>query len=193
MVLPDDAEKYYDVIIASGHKFNGPQGTGFMWISDRLQKYLGCYICGNDEYGFVPGTPNVNGIFAMTEALTKDDYTYIYSEDLLKSLRTVFDRKNIKYKIVGEDTNKTGAINAIYLPGVNADALTNYLSTKGIYISPGHSACAEESDYRVLNFYGLTDEEAACTIRISFDSQSNYGEINELAKEISYFTDKFVK
>ena len=39
----------------------------------------------------------------------------------------------------------------------------------------------------------LTDEEAACTIRISFDSQNNYGEINELAKEISYFTDKFVK
>ena len=91
------------------------------------------------------------------------------------------------------DKNKTAAINAIYLPGINADALTNYLSTKAIYVSPGHSACAEESDYRVLNFYGLTDEEAACTIRISFDSQNNYGEINELAKEISYFTDKFVK
>lgn len=87
MVLPDNAEEYYDAIIASGHKFNGPQGTGFMWISDRLQKYLGGNICGNNEYGFVPGTPNVNGIFAMTEALIKDDYTYIYSEDLLKSLK----------------------------------------------------------------------------------------------------------
>lgn len=193
MVLPDNAEEYYDAIIASGHKFNGPQGTGFMWISDRLQKYLGGNICGNNEYGFVPGTPNVNGIFAMTGALTKDDYTYIYSEDLLKSLKTVFNRKNIEYKIIGENTNKIAAINAIYLPGINADALTNYLSTKAIYISPGHSACAEASDYRVLNSYGLTNEEAACTIRISFDSQNNYGEINELAKEISYFTNKFVK
>ena len=84
------------------------------------------------------------------------------------------------------------AINAIHLPGFNADALQQYLASKQIYVSIGGSACTEKHDYRVLNAYGLSNDEASEVIRVSFGEDSSIEDVKALVDGIKEFKEKFV-
>ena len=71
---------------------------------------------------------------------------------------------------------------------INAIALQNYLSSKEIYIGIGQSSCADIADRRVLcQGYNLSEQEADNTIRISFDENSSFDDIDELVKNICEF------
>ena len=92
-----------------------------------------------------------------------------------------------------EPSNKfTLAINAIRLPEFNADALQQYLASKQIYVSIGGSACTEKHDYRVLNAYGLSNDDACEVIRVSFGEDSSVKDVEALVNGIKEFKEKFV-
>ena len=98
----------------------------------------------------------------------------------------LINEHNIPATFLGQDQPKAHATNAVYLPNINADALVQYLSSKGIYISPGYSACASHSEdaSRVLESFGLTKEEASQTVRISFGENTSMGDIDALVDGI---------
>ena len=94
----------------------------------------------------------------------------------------------------GHGEDKTDAINSVYLSGINADALQQYLSTKKIYIGSGASACSDKNDYRVLcDGYGYSKETAEETIRISFSQYTKKSDIDALVSGISDFYKNFCK
>lgn len=195
-LLVDNLESFCDSVWMSGHKFSCEPGIGAIWLSDRLFKYLDGDEDSRNNYGLLHGTPNVSGAIAMSYAMehTIDEAGIMEAktQNLMFHLQRMLDENNIECHVVCNDQPKTYAINALYLPKFNADALTQYLSTKGIYISPGHSACASNEDYRVLEAFGLTKEQASQTVRVSFGESTTQEDIDALVNGIVEFKEKFV-
>lgn len=194
--ISDNIESFCDCLITSAHKYGGPQGMGCMWVSDRFAKFLGLSDDANEEYGLIHGTPNVSGAVAMSHAMEHAiDEEWVMeakTQNLVFHLQRMLDKNNIECHVVGDDQPKTYTINALYLPNINGDALVQYLSSKGIYISPGHSACASNEDYRVLEAFGLTKEEASQTVRISFGEDTSMEDIDALVQGIVEFKNLFI-
>lgn len=194
--LPNNLDSFCDAVWFSGHKFGCEPGIGAIWLSDRLFKYLGGEEDSRNEYGLIHGTPNVSAAVAMSYAMEHAvDEAWVMeakTQNLVFHLQRMLDKNNIECHVVCDDQPKTYAINVLYLPNINGDALTQYLSTKSIYISPGHSACAENDDYRILEAFGLTKEQASQTVRISFGEDSVVEDIDALVKGIVEFKKLFV-
>lgn len=197
--ISDNLDSFCDCLITSAHKYGGPQGTGCMWVSDRFAKFLGLSDDTHDEYGLVHGTPNVSAAVAMSYAMEHAVATAENNnKQYLKLISHLFDKlineHNITAALAGQDQSKTHAINAVYLPGFNADALVNFLSSKSIYISPGYSACATHSAdaTRVLEAFGLTKEQASQTVRISLGESTTQEDIDALANGIVEFKNLFI-
>lgn len=194
--LPDNLESFCDAVWFSGHKFGCEPGIGAIWLSNKLFKYLGGSEDSRNNYGLLHGTPNVSAAVAMSHAMEHAvRYAQIENDwyhGLLDYMLAKLSKADIEINLVGKDESKTYAINALCLPNINADALTQYLSTKSIYISPGHSACADNDDYRVLEAFGLTKQEASQTVRVSFGEDSTQEDVNVLVNGIVEFKEMFV-
>lgn len=197
--ISDNLESFCDCLITSAHKYGGPQGTGCMWVSDRFAKFLELSDDSHEEYGLIHGTPNVSAAVAMSCAMShaarEAKTNNIAWGQLVNYMCAKLLENGILHHIQDiENTNKTYAINALYLPKFNTDALTQYLSTKSIYISPGHSACASDDSQatRVLEAFGLTKEQASQTVRISFGESTSQEDIDALVQGIVEFKNLFI-
>lgn len=196
--LPENLDSFCDAVWFSGHKFGAEPGMGAIWLSDRLFKYLGGEEDSRNEYGLLHGTPNVSAAVAMSHAMEHAvEEAWVMeakTQNLIFYLQKILDKNNIECHVVCDDQPKTYAINALYLPKFNADALVNFLSSKGIYISPGHSACANNATdaTRVLEAFGLTKEQASQTVRISFGEDTTTEDIDTLVKGIVEFKNLFI-
>lgn len=195
--IDPNIDDWCDFWCCSGHKLGTELGIGYCWISDRLDKWL------NDFK--LHGTPNLAGALAMTQAVEEacdsrslDERTIRYNE-LQNYLIGYLVGANIDFQLVPEyDEQPSGhefisAINAIRLPGIDANALQQYLASKRIYIGVGHSSCADNKDFRILQYgYGLSEKEASEVIRISFGESSNETDILALVQGVKEFKEKFV-
>lgn len=194
--IPANIDQWCDCAVWSGHKLGTELGIGAMWISDRLDEWLN---------GFkLHGTPNLAGALAITQAVEdacdnhKLSQNSVHYAELLDYLIDGLIEKDIDFQLVpeyeeDEPFNKfTLVINAIRLPGFNADALQQFLASKQVYISIGGSACAEKHDYRVLNVYGLSNDEASEVIRISFGADSSVEEVKALINGIVAFRKEYL-
>lgn len=196
--ISSNLESFCDCIFASGHKIHAEKGIGFMWLSDRFASFLELPNDPHDEYGMITGTPNVPGALALADAVeyavdnvkTNAKHWELLTYHMLHQLH----RQGIEAKVWNLTEPKTDAINAITLPGINADALVQYLSSKGIYISPGHSACSNDATNasRVLEAFGLTKEQASQTVRVSFSEDTTEEDIEALVKGIVEFKNLFI-
>ena len=194
--LPNNFESFCDAVWFSGHKFGCEQGIGAIWLSDRLFKYLGGSEDSRNEYGLIHGTPNVSAAVAMSYALihavANTKQNNIRYGKLVNHMGTKLLENDILYHIHDvELTNKTYAINALYLPGFNADTLVQFLSSRKIYVSPCYSACADNADYRVAEAVGMSKEQASQTIRVSFGEDTSLEDVETLVKGIGEFKKLF--
>ena len=196
VVIPDNIDKWCDCLVASSHKFGvDNKQIGFAWISDRLCNWLKLEGSVINGYGLVDGTPDLACAKATTEALSiacnnVEEYNRHYN-NLACRLEAKLTNANIDHNyVVGKEF--TNAINAIILPNINADSLCTYLvAFHQVYISPGHSACEENSDYRVLKKYGLSQEECESTIRVSFGPETTKQDIEMLVNGIKSFKEEY--
>lgn len=189
-VIEPDIDDWCDLLVLDGHKAGTELSIGCCWVSDRLDEWLN---------GFkLHGTPNLAGALAMTQAvedacdvkhlsIATNRYNNLYD-----NLFYILKKHSIDFQVI-DGNIKTCAINAIRLPGFNADALQQYLASKQIYISIGGSACAEKHDYRVLNAYGLSNDEASGVIRVSFGEDNSVEDVKALIEEIKNFKELYVK
>ena len=187
--IPANIDQWCDCVVWSGHKLGTELGIGAMWISDRLDEWLN---------GFkLHGTPNLAGALAMTQAV-EDSCNISLLEERQAQWVDLSDELYSRLLDVCADVKQIGnnegcwTINAIRLPGFNADALQQYRASKQIYVSIGGSACTEKHDYRVLNAYGLSNDEASEVIRVSFGENSSVEDVVALVDGIKEFKEKFV-
>lgn len=192
-ILTQSIVSSVDAIWFSGHKFNGPKTGGILWVSDRLSEALYLSEDSRNEYGLKHGTLDVPSFIATTCALEytlgndiENIWHYAELNDYLSN--RAGDRVTGFWSYANDQLNATVLTDT----GCNADALVQYLSTKGIYVGLAHSACSADADYRVTRAFGISKETAERCIRVSFSEDSTFNDIDALVNGIKEFKEKFV-
>lgn len=188
----DVKELGVDLLSASAQKIGGLKGVGFLYKKNGIKLYP--LIYGSQENEMRGGTENVIGIVALGEAIKHIDYHKAEKiidvrNYMIKQLMQKFD-----CKVNGDVYNRLpNNINVTFPQNITGEALIYLLDASGIMISSG-SACSSNSikSSDVLKSIGLTDDEAARTIRISLsddiDINTAYKVICEIDKAIKLLT-----
>lgn len=176
-----------DMLSASGHKFNGPKGVGFLYVRAGLE--LSSYLDGGgQEFSRRAGTENVPAIAAMALALEKN----------CRDMRRNMERQSTtvaalieRLRVTGVDFILNGGANR--LPGhvsisfraCEGEMLMHRLDLKNICVSTG-SACnsgrAEVS--HVLQAMSVSDDYIGGTIRVTFGKENSPDEAEEIGRSI---------
>ena len=187
----DVKEMGIDLLSASAHKFNGPKGIGFLYISKRCS--IAPYIVGGgQEKGMRSGTENVAGIYSMAKALEDNvanmESIHNHISELDSMLRTLLTEQKIEFCINGDSSSRAAGILNISIPGIDGEGLLNILDMHDICISIG-SACNSKSQDRshVLLAMGLDEIEIDSSVRISIGRYNTEEDIRTLVKWIASF------
>ncbi|HLT93289.1 MAG TPA: cysteine desulfurase family protein [Membranihabitans sp.] len=185
--LPIDTEKnYISFLSASGHKFHGPKGVGFLYVNNDniIEPYI---RGGSQERNVRAGTENVAGIVGMAHALS---YCYEHLEkiaDVIKDLRNyLIDRMEEQFpqtELVSyrssEDCLYT-IVNFHFPKSPKSDLMLMNLDIAGISASGG-SACSSgaEKPSHVIEALDRYASEGKC-VRFSLSFLNTREEIDRL-------------
>ena len=163
-------EQNIDMLSASGHKFHGPKGTGFLYAKKGI-KLSNLIEGGAQERGKRAGTENVPGIAAMAvalkEASDKLDETAKYLIE--KRDRLIEGLYEIEHSALNGDRTKRLPSNVNFcFEGIEGESLLLLLDEKGIAASSG-SACTSGSldPSHVLLPIGRVHDVAHGSLRLS--------------------------
>lgn len=187
----DVNEMNIDMLSASGHKFNGPKGIGFLYIRTGI-KNRSFLHGGQQERGRRAGTENVTGIVGIGKAA---ELAFSSMEERGKkelALRDYLIRRideEIPYSRLNGDAKKRLANNVNYsFRFIEGESLLIMLDMKGVCASSG-SACTSGSldPSHVLLAIGLPHEIAHGSLRLTVSAENTMEEMDktvEAVKEI---------
>lgn len=191
--FPIDVSKHaIDSMSISSHKVHGPQGIGALYVRrpEKLRPIL--RGAATQELGLRPGTKNVLGIVGFGAACADviDGTTAVsltirdsFMKCLLKEMESVFGGD--AYDIIRINGWSNPKIVSITFRGVDAETLIMMLSTNDVYVSAGSACHAHVTEpSRILKAMGLSDEDAMCTIRVSFSSMTTVDDATAAAIRI---------
>lgn len=159
-----------DMLVVSAHKFGGPIGIGALLVRDfNLLEPM-----GGHERGYRQGTENLPAALGMAAALEVGNWATT-SED-----RAAFDSRLADHRLTIGD--QVDYILALTHPTISAQALLIRLDAMGCAVSAG-SACSSGTlkKSRVLDAFGVSDEVAARTIRVSIGWSTTPAELEQFA------------
>ena len=180
----------------SGHKLNGPKGIGMLIYDSRLNLVPQIHG-GNQQYGVRSGTLPVSLILGLARsvklATKRQKNNQIHFKNLrrhlldgLMGLAKNNDDLNIKINssLTDDISIQSSAIVNFSFPPVEGEVLLHHLEKKNIYVGMG-SACSAQSKEpsKILIGYGLSKEEARCSLRLSFGLNNTISEIDIFLRE----------
>ena len=180
----DMQELNVDFIAASAHKFHGPKGVGFVYISENIQiKPL--LRGGGQERNMRAGTENIYGIAALSMAM---EMAYEHLEEEVKYIKGLKSYMIEKFKTEMPDVQFYGKCtdmdNSLYtVLSVNfpetdiAEMLLFNLDIMGISCSGG-SACASGGSKSSHVLSGINPESKRPGIRFSFSKYNTKEDID---------------
>jgi cysteine desulfurase len=173
-----------DLMSFSAHKFYGPKGVGFLYISDGIKLHP-MIIGGGQEKKLRAGTENTPGIAGLGLAMEMAVQELPEVQNHLETLESQFKDKltNIYPEAIYNghpDLHLPGLI-SVTIPSVTNDLLLVNLDLKGMAISSG-SACSsgtvKPSD--VLKAMHISNQHNISTLRISFGKGNTFEEVDKL-------------
>ena len=185
-----------DLMSVSSHKFHGPKGVGFLYISEGT-KVRPLILGGGQQKGMRSGTDNVPGIAGMAVAAAEAYAGMDENVKQMTSLKNLLTEELEKIAAESEGTSFSIRINsqkddlsaphivsATFAP-VKSEVLLHALEERGVYVSSG-SACSSTKPgvSRTLESIGLSAKEADCTIRFSFCKDNTAGEVLYAAQQL---------
>lgn len=171
-----------DLLSASSHKFHGPKGVGFLYISGKA-KIQPQILGGGQQGGMRSGTDNVPGIAGMgtaaKEAYSRLDENVRHMYELKRHM-TVELEKMERVTVNGMPCMEGAPhiVSASFL-GVRSEVLLHALEDREIYVSAG-SACSSHrrSASSTLTAVGMKKEQLETTLRFSFCETTTMEEID---------------
>nr|WP_027871940.1 cysteine desulfurase NifS [[Eubacterium] cellulosolvens] len=191
-----------DMLSASGHKFNGPKGTGFLYI--RKGTPVRAFVHGGaQEHNRRAGTENVPGIVGIGAAakLAMDSLAdKIRKETELRDyLIGEIEAKIPNVRLNGSREGRLPNNVNFSFEFVEGESLLIMLDMKGICVSGG-SACSSGSlaPSHVLKAIGLSDSLARGALRMTLSAETTKEEIDttvaaltELVKKLRNMSPKY--
>ena len=174
-----------DLLSLSGHKLYGPKGVGALYVRRRPRVRLDpLFDGGGQERGLRSGTlptPLCVGLgeacrIAVTELPREDERLAGLRDAFLAALQARLGPVQINGSL---QARVSGNLNLCF-PGAPADKVM--AAARGVAVSTG-SACSSatvEPSY-VLRALGMSDEAAACSLRIGFGRMTTLEEVARAA------------
>jgi len=192
-----------DMLSVSGHKINGPKGSGFIYIKDKT-KIRPIIWGGGQQKGMRSGTENVPaiaGLGAATQIIYKDhaakiDRLYALKQRMIEGMQTI--EGTVVNGIDGVDIRDTAPhIVSVSFSGIKSEVMLHALAQKGVYVSSGSACSSNHPELSgTLKAIGVKDELLDSTLRYSFSMLTTEEEIDYAVKmtaEILPQLRKFIK
>ena len=181
-----------DFVTGAAHKFHGPKGVGFVYISNE-QIVRPFVDGGSQERNMRGGTENLYGIVGLAEAFDRaydeltDRRAYILRlrERMLSGLREIDPGLRVNTDLDG--ANLYTVLSVSFTPSPKAELLLFNLDIAGIAASGG-SACSSGADagsHVVQAIYGPGDP--MITVRFSFSHLNTEAEVDYALGKIAGF------
>ena len=172
-----------DLLTLNSAKVYGPKGIGALYISHdlKLQPYI---LGGGQENGLRSGTENVAGVVGFAAAF-KDAKEHINTNrKKYEKLKAIFIHE-IGNEYLIPIKKQLANFCPLIFPGIDAERVIFKLEEQGIYVSTG-AACAASKGKKshVLKAIGLTDDEIAGSLRITFGANTTETDIITAAQAI---------
>ncbi|RXK33466.1 cysteine desulfurase NifS [Bacillus velezensis] len=189
--MPIDVKKSrIDMLSVSGHKLNGPKGTGFLYVNQEV-KLSPILLGGEQERKRRAGTENVPGIAGLKEAVVlsnreREEKTAKYKEFKNIIMRTL-EKSGVTAEVNGDAEKCLPHILNLYFPGVPVEALLVNLDMEGIAVSSG-SACTAGSvlpSHVLTAMFGSESGRLTSSIRLSFGLGNTAEQIETAAEKLA--------
>ncbi|HVR44607.1 MAG TPA: cysteine desulfurase family protein [Thermoanaerobaculia bacterium] len=175
-----------DTVALSAHKIQGPKGIGALWVRSGLTLEP-LVVGGAQERRRRAGTESVPLAvgFGAAARLAGDPA----GRERMAGLRERFESRVLAAipdaSINGGDARRIPNTSSLRFAGADAEALVIALDLRGIAVSTG-SACSSGrvEPSRVLIEMGLSEEDAASSIRISLGWRTTTEEIDRLVSTL---------
>jgi cysteine desulfurase len=182
---PIDVQKLKVHFIAcAAHKFHGPKGVGFIYVSSNAKIHP--FITGGaQERNMRGGTENVYGIVGLTKALEK---AYAHLDEEMAHISSIkkYMIEQLKANIPGIQFNGDAEGNSLYTvlntsfpPSPVGEMLLFKLDIAGISVSGG-SACSSGSDVGSHVLKALNTDRNRAAVRFSFAKQNTKAEVDKV-------------
>ena len=178
-------EMNIDMLSASGHKFHGPKGIGFLYVSNKVK--IGSFIHGgSQERSRRAGTHNVPGIIGMAKAASIANTNMSENIKNISAIRDhIIDRvlAEIPYsRVNGDRTDRLPGNVHFCFRFIEGESM---LDQKGICGSSG-SACTSGSldPSHVLLAIGLPHEIAHGSLRLSLGEDATIEDADYVVDEL---------
>lgn len=181
----DVKELKIDALTASGHKINGPKGTGFFYLkkgSNLTPQIIG----GQQQHGLRGGTENLPGIMGLTTATVEKLNSMSENYNKVKNIKEYMIERlneidNIKINSPSNENFSPYILHVSFL-GIRGEVLLHYLSEENIFVSTG-SACTSKSKAgvvgsHVLEALHLNKNEIEGAVRFSFSPDNTKEEVD---------------
>lgn len=173
-----------DLMSISAHKIHGPKGVGALFIRDGVR--ISPMMFGGTG-GLRPGTLPVELIGAFGKAVQeilepgvmRENYNHV--SKLNERLRVkLSELKGVK---INSSEGASPYILNLSTMCVKAEAMLNYLSEHGVFVSSG-SACARGVRSRVLQAMGLSERRVDTALRVSFSRDNTTEDVDIFVKNL---------
>lgn len=182
-----------DLLSASAHKINGPNGIGFLFIKTGV-KLATRSFGGQQERKRRAGTENVPGAvgfqkaaeLVMAERMVRNTNYHTLQKTLFERL----DELGVDYTVNGK--NRLPHIINLHLPGIDLEPFLIMMDMRGVSISSG-SACTAgsiEPSHVLTAMYGES-ERTKESIRISYGHGNTVGDVVQLAERLAEVVSTF--
>ena len=185
-----------DLLTISSHKIYGPKGIGALYCRDKKMLRPIIYGGASQEYGLRGGTENVAAIVGFGSACKRmvdnlesfPDISTNLKREFMDYLVKKLDKSQVLscMHVNADSASRRGKILSLTFDGVDSETLLLMLDVNGLCASAG-SACnsKEQVPSHVLKAIGLTDEQARCTIRLSFSELNLFDNMEEAASIVA--------
>ena len=178
-----------DYLFGDGLKFGGVPGAAFL-IAKEESPLVPLIPGGGQERGVRAGTENVPAICAMSAALRYQtdrlEQSQAYFSMLRDTMLSELDDSGVSYIVNSPLDRSAPHILNVSFPGVENTALSLYLSSEGVYVSPG-AACSNglnEPSHVLMSMFG-DEDRARSAIRFSFSHETNVKQICDAVEKVA--------
>ena len=172
-----------DFLTCSAHKFHGPKGIGFLYVSKEV-KMSPMIQGGSQERGMRGGTENITGIVGLAKALELANTDILEHQEHVQGLKTYMMAQLIAripgVNFHGEtspDKSLYTVLNVCFPPFENKSMLLFLLDLIGI-ASSGGSACTSGASVGSHVLRGIQADINRPNARFSFSRYTTMEEIN---------------
>ena len=180
-----------DFATGAAHKFHGPKGVGFVYISNSciVRPFIDG---GSQERNMRGGTENVYGVIGLATALEQacgalaehEHYVAGLRQNFLDGLRAIVPDLRVNTDLAGD--NLFTVLSVSFPPTPKAELLLFNLDIAGIAASGG-SACSSGADAGSHVIHAMCGADGMVTVRFSFSALTTAEECDYALERIAGF------